>query len=87
MKFTRFTFIAFAATLLSISSCHKDEAYYCYLVDSSTNWDVDTIDYYNQGFIYVKSRPQTDCEEVRDSLSAQSGYSINYYCDCGWEPE
>jgi len=83
----------FGLTLLfAINSCHKEECYYCYLVDTQNYWEPDTLDYWGEGFIYKKSRPQDKCyERLAEIDSLQSGgdpwYMGEYSCDCGWEPE
>ncbi|OIQ36374.1 MAG: hypothetical protein BM555_02755 [Crocinitomix sp. MedPE-SWsnd] len=78
--------------LCLFNSCHKEENYYCYLVDTENYWVTDTLDCWGEGLIYKKGRPEDKCYERLyeiDSLkeAGDPWYTGSYSCWCDWEPE
>jgi len=42
-----------------LSSCHKDQSYYCYLVEESWPNEADTLSTYDEAFWFYKRRTKT----------------------------
>lgn len=81
--------LSFGALLLTVTSCHEDESYYCYLVEG--DWPQDTINSYDEAFWFYKKKqkPEDECKVGRADLIIANQYDPNYTCDClcGWESD
>ena len=76
--------------LAALSSCHKDESYYCYLIEDDF-FEPDTVDVFYEGFwIHKKtSKPEEKCSEAKDELDTLNAWDLNYscHCSCEWIPD
>jgi hypothetical protein len=89
MKRITVTIALLGIFILALSSCHKDQTYYCYLVEKDWPSDADTLRTYDEAFWFYKKRtkPQDQCKVDRADLIIANQWNFNYSCDClcGWE--
>lgn len=85
-------FILVSILTFFLQSCHKDQSYYCYLIEDNL-WYNDTLASYNEGFWFHKKKsvPEDECYE--DKVYQDSVYEANFdffstcSCSCGWEAD
>lgn len=88
MKRKLIALFSISLLLLPFNSCHPDESYHCYLLERTDYFNPDTLDHYDQGLIYKKSKPEEECSEDRWKLDSIDEYDTFYYeCSCGWKPD
>lgn len=91
MNHFKIIILAIYAFTTLLMSCHKEETYYCYLIQKEWPYEADTLQSYDESFWFWnrRSKPEDECKLDQADLIIQHQYElddISFDCDCGWEP-
>jgi len=68
--------------IFTLSSCHKDQAYHCYLVEDNWPEQADTLSHYSEGIWITRTRPEEECKVDWADQIILNQYNSDYSCNC-----